>query len=874
MVSLAVAFLVAARVETLKAYNFKESMKASSIADAGIEHAKALLREDKHMNKYDAYSESWSMAFVGNDLDQDGDGVHEAKWIDLLDTAGMRYGRYAVTVIDEASKLNINVAGFHNEDPLKVTEGWSTFEVSLNKGFSALGCTRPQQMRDALIAHRYGGNFPGVNDVLADDNNNNVVLSNDGIDNDADGDVDEPMEGINEPLEFDPVYTLGDDEPYLTPYDARRIGVVKSEFKKIENYITAYSSDKNINRAGMLRTDLNQTTAIELYNLFQKAGVGNAEQIAANIIDYRDSDSIQSLIVSQNGTYYGVEGIRINELMVKPVYTLLATDHTNTTGPGGMWTLNGDHYENHTPDLGTLGGIWWFEGIRPGTYYLKLFGTANGQTIGDVKVDGTTQSGMQHGEIFITPVVVADDGRIKITIANAEITIPGFTTYFYKFELLEQPDCEYIELINITDKPVDVGGWTIQGLRNNDLVATIPSGTMIESFDYLVLAVDKNDNEMTVAPNLRGNNISMENTWGGSSYDSDKVVQLLFSDQLSRTDDVLNDYPTANNIELMLKTTEGDIVDRVKYTEAQAFFNRASERDDPCSSASSGSSKVFDQWNFSEGFAGFLPQGTPTAKNENINVVGHVFGGINSDVRLKNGLFATIGELVDVAAGGSWERISLATLEKTIDDLVISALRIEAEKHGIEGQLAMWQETTRTTPLTNWYVSTVTGDEGVWHFERRDGVRNGLYNLNVYGNRNEALSIAIRRNDGSWTDFSPPIIPDSNNSIRYGLVDIGGASADATAENSLDIKIRNESETGSAAFDYIVLSPTVETSGRININTAPPSVLQALPGVTATVANNICLSEEKPFGDQFGLGDILLVKFCIRIMPNGRKYSK
>jgi hypothetical protein len=244
-------------------------------------------------------------------------------------------------------------------------------------------------------------------------------------------------------------------------------------------------------------------------------------------------------------------------------------------------------------------------------------------------------------------------------------------------------------------------------------------------------------------------------------------------------------------------------------------------------------------------------------KNENINTVGHTFGGINSDVRLKNGFFATVGELVDVAAGGSWERISLETLEKTVDNFVIAALRIEAEGHGVDGELAAWQETTRTTPLTNWYVSTVAGDEGVWHFERRDGIRNGLYNLNIYGNYNEALSIAIKRKDGTWTGYSPPISPDSNNSIRYGLVDIGGDSADATAENMLDIKIQNVSDAGTAAFDHIVLSPSAETYGRVNINTASPAVLQALPGVTENVANDIYSSAEKPFGDQFGLGDIL-----------------
>ena len=53
MVSLVATFLVASRMATMKAYNFKEGWKASNIADAGIEHAKALLHETKLINGFD-----------------------------------------------------------------------------------------------------------------------------------------------------------------------------------------------------------------------------------------------------------------------------------------------------------------------------------------------------------------------------------------------------------------------------------------------------------------------------------------------------------------------------------------------------------------------------------------------------------------------------------------------------------------------------------------------------------------------------------------------------------------------------------------------------------------------------------------------------
>jgi len=861
MVSLVVAFLVAARLESMKAINFKESMKAVSIADAGIEHVKSLLREDKQQNNgNDHYLESWKTAFLGDDVDNDGDGTKEAKWIELIDATGNMYGRYAVSVFDEASKVNINSAGFHNENPLKITEGWSTFEVSLNKLFEQLGVSKPTQLRDDILSYRYGGNVPG--DGTVDDNNNNVVLSNDGTDNDGDGDIDEAGEGLDEPMEFSPTDPYGDDNPFLTIRDLKQFPLGKSEFDKVERYVTAYSNDKNLSSDGRIRLDLNEASALDIYQIFEEQEIAEAEQVAANILDYRDTDHRQSVVVSKNGTFYGVEGIRINEIMVRPIYTFTATDHTNSSGPGGAWNISGNHFENSTPDIGGLGGIWWFEDIRPGYYYLKVFGTGAGQTVGDVKVGVKTHVSMKHGDVFVNPVQVGSDGRLKISILNAEIEQPGFTTYFYKFELSEQPDCEFVELINITNQAIDLSYWSIEGLRNLDLVGTIPDGTLIGSYGYLVLAVDRDDEHADVPVNLSNNDISFAGTWDQPEVDLNKVVQLLFSGSVSRTDDVINDSPSVQNITLLLKDAYGNVVDRVKYRATQALYYRASERDDPHASSWSEGSHIFDQWNLSDGLDNFLPLGTPTADNNNLNILGHTFGGVNSDVGIKNNSFSSIGELVEVAHTGSWQRVIGERLWKTVDYFCVGAIRLEAEGHVEPGSEGSWQEVARPAPLTNWYVSETTEDEGIWKFDSEDRLQNGIYRLNVYGNYNDALQIAIRKADETWTEFSPPLIPDDKNVIRYGIVEIGGSSVNATADRSLEIKIKNaveveiETEPAEAAFDYITLAAVNQVFGRINLNTASFAVLQTLPGVTAEIAGRIFNSEYKPFGEEYGLGDI------------------
>jgi len=854
LTSLAAAFLISARLETLKAFNFMEGRRASYIAEAGLAHAKRILKEDKASTSIDVVSETWSVAFAGNDIDNDEDGAAEAQWINLVDAAGDLYGRYGVTVIDEAGRVNINTAGLHNEDALKVTEGYSTYEVSLDKLFTVLGLPQATQMRDDILQHRYGGNFPGSAVANEDDNANNAYLSHDGIDNNADGIIDEVSEGINEPQEFVFLYPYGDDRAFFSVFELRNIPSVKPRFSQIKPYVTAYSFDRNIDKNNALRTDVNQATALEIKNAFASAALTSAEQVIVNIVDYRDSDNESTILVSNGKTYYGVEGVRINELMINPRYGFLGTSLTNPTGPGGDWALVGDHYENANPTLDEFGrGVWRFENIRPGTYYLRVFGDSSGDMIGDVKVGGITHTAMMHGEMFINTVVVGQDGRFDVTIYNREVDKgENFTVYFKGFQLVESPDAEYLELINITGNDIDVSGWTVEGLREKDLIATIPAGTSIESFDYLVLAVDKDDASAGVPVNIRNNNISFLNTWNGSTIDDDKVVQLIFSDTLSRQDDIIQNDPDAYSTIIILKTSEQKIVDRIEYFDDYAE-NIAFERDDPTSTQDKDGDFIFDNWNYSSGFPFFAPVGTPTELNNNVSISGHIIGGINTEIIVKNGAFANVGEIALVSTGALWKTIATSALMKFADKLTTISYRYDGEGHLVQG--GGWQEVSRSSPYTNWFLSSSAGDTGSWRFTSEDRFLDGMYFLTLAGKYEEAVAISLLRADGSWTDFTPPLMPDLDNKVRYGIIDVGGTSADALPSKTIEIQIRNESPSGECHFDYIVLSPAHRVDGRININTASHEVLQALPGITQDIANTIV--NNRPYGNTYGIGDIL-----------------
>ncbi len=847
--SVAAAFLITSRLEVLKAVNFDAGIKASYIAEAGLAHAKALLKEDKSMGGIDSYSEKWYTAFIGSSVDVDGDGVKESKWINLVKD-GEIYGRYAVHVTDESGKININTAGYHNDNPVRLTSGYSPFEISLDKFFTSLSCPSPEEMRNDIINFRYNGNYPGAAASSVDDNGNEMFLEYDGLDNDADGLVDEPGEGVNEPAEFVPYNPYGDDRPFFSIFELNRITSVKPCFNKIKNYVTADSVSLNFDKDGKMRADVNYISPLfimsELSPYLSECG-----QIAVNIADYRDSDNARSRIATPDKVYYGVEAVRINEVMIALGKSYNAVELINPAGPGGDWVRVGNYYENSNPTLNEFGrGIWTFSNIPEGVYYLYLYGEDNGDIIGDVKVGGVTHLSMKHGEMFKVPVSVGSDGKLEITIYNKEVSRgENFTVKFKSFDLKQEPDGEYIELINISNKEIDLSGWKVDGLRKNDLAGIIPDGVTILPYDYLVLAVDKDDTNPDVPVNIKNNGISFYDIWNSFPVINSKVVQLLFDDEVKSRDDIISNAPRVYNTVIRLTTAEGGEVDSVEYV-GNFRANYSIERSDPASVYDSDNDGIFDGWIFSDGLNSREPFGTPTRKNNNLSISGHNI----EDILVKNGLFSSPVEICRVHGLSDWSRISIEEIKRAIDRFTTYSYRFEAEGHLENG--GGWSLENRPVPYTDWFVSSSDGESGIWLFDENDKFLDGIYTLILSCKSGEAVSLSLKKKDGSWSDPTPPLLPGSDGYLVYGVIDIGGDYEEALPSGRLEIKVINRAAEGIAHFDAVILSPVNKIYGRININTADEAVLSALP-VSSEIAADIL--NNRPYNSVSDLldGDVL-----------------
>ncbi|RJP72084.1 MAG: hypothetical protein C4532_06570 [Candidatus Abyssobacteria bacterium SURF_17] len=214
-----------------------------------------------------------------------------------------------------------------------------------------------------------------------DDNFNRVFYRYDGVDNDGDGTIDEWDEGINEPEEFSPLRPVrlrpevggtanpleydgvdndgdgltdeaneGDDQPILTLEQLTDSGgaalsgdfltaTVTTNFDaatdtSIErrHLMSTLSSDRNLNKDGGLRTNLNvaapEQDAATMRTVYPATKTGDTDayerpdlrnmQAAVNIYDFRDRNNARTEIKDTAGNIFaGVEAVRINEVMVR-----------------------------------------------------------------------------------------------------------------------------------------------------------------------------------------------------------------------------------------------------------------------------------------------------------------------------------------------------------------------------------------------------------------------------------------------------------------------------------------------------------------------------------------------------------------------------
>ncbi|MDD5005094.1 MAG: type II secretion system protein GspK [Candidatus Omnitrophica bacterium] len=540
---------------------------------------------------------------------------------------------------------------------------------------------------------------------------------------------------------------------------------------------------------------------------------------------------------------HGVEPIRINELMVAPK---IARTTTSSNVPGGAWVWHGSLFINSDSESGTVGeGTWVFVNIPNGYYYLRLFGQ-EGKFIGDVEVNGRTQVSMRDGDYFTeTKSVQVTSNQLVIRIQN---NLKDKTCYFKSIVLSQQPDTEYVELVNISKNTVDLSGWSLETTGQEAAAAFIPQGTTIAPYDYLVLCVDKDDR----ADGIDSNNISFLNAW-----EVQKSVQLDFFKVLDKDFDFLKDVPVQGENYVMLKDVKGSIVDKAEYLSSQVVDYSSLERGDPTEQSDSNDDSEFDRWFLTSDLSG----GTPGRVNNNASYIIDGFHNHNiNEVWVRNSPALNISDLAYAPKGYTWKRfeflegkeleLKLSDLSLLVDSLTVTGLFLSPQEHRVSG----WSQTYGEK---EGFYSNTFGEEGIWRWQN---LENGEYFLTISGEFEEAVTVSYKKADGSWQMLAQGIIPNEEGLVYCGIIGIGENSLDGTADNTLEIQLANASQTNTAHFYYLRLDPLQYIIGRININTAPQQVLLSLPSIDEQAASVII--NNRPFGNKDllgrGIGDLFL----------------
>ncbi|HOL21863.1 MAG TPA: hypothetical protein PLQ41_03285 [bacterium] len=204
----------------------------------------AIWELDNDSREYDAFTDLWRTTFEGDEVDLNDDGVPDAKWFYIKDRNGVIKGRYAVLVEDESGKININYAGSNKTF-------WPTHTVS---DMDVLSDVIGKKRADSIIAYR-------------------------------------------------------ENRPYIVPSDVKLVsGITDEMYEKIENCITTFSYDLNVNRNGKERINLNNASFETLFQTLKSIGYEEtvAAQVALNITAYRDTSRVPPQYQMGNTTLFGI----------------------------------------------------------------------------------------------------------------------------------------------------------------------------------------------------------------------------------------------------------------------------------------------------------------------------------------------------------------------------------------------------------------------------------------------------------------------------------------------------------------------------------------------------------------------------------------
>ncbi len=429
--TISISFLYQMKLEQMSASNFQDALKANYLAQAGIERAIAELINDT--NGYDDLYESWAKGFS----ESMGEGNYRVCFISGEEEKEL------TGIWDEAAKLNINIAGIGDHN-----EGWCAHELNMG----ALSCLSEYRIKD-ILKYRYGmDGAPGKKGI--DDDGDRSILEKDGIDNDADGEIDEEGEGVDEPDEFCPEEPRGDDNPFDTVEEIRLIpGIGEGTFQKIKDFITIYSYDKNVDREGKLRININKSSPAKISDALKRAGIPSdkADQIAVNIVDFRDEDGYPTHYQGK----YGIEKTPyINEVM--PHFTSSVPVAVAGLAKGGVKFLKEKVKEKVMEKLE--------EKVKRGVSKITE------------KVNEDTSIEEKELEEEVEKIIKELRKRESTGKKAAFFKIFGERTAWASEKSLKiDIEIEWIELFNPYDNPCEIMGWRVKTSLRKKLIGGVIS---------------------------------------------------------------------------------------------------------------------------------------------------------------------------------------------------------------------------------------------------------------------------------------------------------------------------------------------------------------------------------------------------------------
>jgi hypothetical protein len=856
-----IAFYVLSQAERTAILRHLDALKSRYITEAGVVYAQKVLNIERETNLIDSLEDLTFTHFQGQDTDLDGDGKAESRWFDVTDSQGNLFGRFSVWVEDEASKLHLNVSQRQTLEQLfsqlgidsskadallckcpfdaieQVCPLLTKEEFNLTKNFLTVYSREPEV--DSERKTRAYINSPSAQVILE------AFLSA-GI-----KDAYQKAANLKDAADSDLIQTTLDE---FSLSGILPSGLIESgSWQKVGNYYEAPAagiagkfawsnlpledgeyfcflygpSDTSV--IGNVYLD-DEKAAEPLYSgegLKKKVKVV-AGGLTLNIRPAKDLKQSRfshielASLNSRNGLnrkiISGTEALVINELMVKPGRQILI---------GAVNILPGESFQ------------YVFTGIKPTNYYLIVKAGSTGGLVGDVYINGHKGGNLYDGDYFPYSVNVAQEGSLSLKITNETLG----KTSFKGIEIFQEPDAEFIELLNLSSQEIDLSNSSFEVYSpTGELIpgwpAHIPEGIAIKPYQHLVFAVDANDASPSPSK-ITNNNISFQKIWEFSA------VGLVFEEYLDSIDKSFDLLPN-EGAKVILKDASGEIIDAVEYGSSQVSDFVSLERPDPTAKTDADNDGLFDGWYLSDSG----DRATPGLANDNPAMytqdpaTDKLIKHSPSEIKIFNRKISDLSGVRQLSNGRNWEKFAFLDLARMSDHFAYEALALALSGHYKSGEFK---------EVDGVFESLHKEGAGVWEFRE---LALGSYLLNIISaDQNFStgfIQVAIKTDDQQdFQNFS--LLLFNQGAAFYGAVEL------SKEPSILELKIINDFEAR-LRLKEIQLEPVSFTRGRININTAKPEVLLSVFNSDKLVQE---ILKNRPLGAKdnrrLGVGELFLL---------------